>query len=427
MDNYDDILVSIIIPVYNVRDYLTRCVESVQNQTHRNLEIILVNGSSTDGSEELGHSLAEKDPRIKVLRQRGTGLGEARNTGIDASTGEWVCFVDSDDFISDRYVEFLLSAVMEHGALLAQCQSIKGTMTALPPLKEEMIVKSHDLRGFFRYCSCASYHSITACWMSIYHRTVVDQVRFSKLRHAEDVPFASEAAYIASKCPLVTVEQILHCWYQRPGSMMNRRMDLSVLDQSRAYEQVIDFWKEKGERLIGNLFYGIYFSCLINEYFQLRRDVPEERTQYEYLVDKIKENTSAVSRLSPWELLAPLLWYDFLDVSGHGKIVLYGYGVRGAEILRWLQYFKIRPDEIWDRRAKENDSIEGIRFCKMHAGLPKDTLILVCIDNREIRWDLEDEFFALGYENLLEMDAINGAIRRRLYREMLPFLMEDKQ
>lgn len=208
---------------------------------------------------------------------------------------------------------------------------------------------------------------------------------------------------------------------------MNRRMDITFLDQSRAYEQVIDFWKSKGDTVICNWFNAIYYSCLVNEYFLLRRDIPEQRGQYEYLVEKIKENRPIAARLAPSELWLPLLGYDLFDAAKHDKIVLYGYGVRGAEMLRWLQYFNLRPVEIWDVKAEGNDFVEGIPFRKMHGGLPKDVLILLSVDDRRIRWKIEDELFGLGYERVLERDVIDQAFRRRLYREMLPFLMEVNQ
>ena len=108
-------LVSVIVPVYNVEKYLGRCLDSVIDQTYRNLEIILINDGSTDSSGEICQHYAEKDPRIRVLTQKNRGLSAARNTGLDHMTGEYIVFVDSDDYISSYFVETLLSKLLEFG------------------------------------------------------------------------------------------------------------------------------------------------------------------------------------------------------------------------------------------------------------------------------------------------------------------------
>ena len=100
MSNHEDILVSIIIPVYNVEDYLERCIDSIKRQTHKNIEIIIVDDGSTDRCPQLCDDYARDDSRIIVIHKENQGLGLARNTGIDVARGEWICFVDSDDYVS---------------------------------------------------------------------------------------------------------------------------------------------------------------------------------------------------------------------------------------------------------------------------------------------------------------------------------------
>lgn len=112
-------LVSVIIPVYNVEPYLLRCVESVQNQSYKNLEIILVDDGSPDNCPKLCDELALKDDRIKVIHKENGGLGYARNSGLDVATGDYVMFIDSDDWISDTRVENLYNALTEHNADIA--------------------------------------------------------------------------------------------------------------------------------------------------------------------------------------------------------------------------------------------------------------------------------------------------------------------
>ena len=109
-------LISIIVPVYNVKEYLEKCVDSILNQTYKNIEIILINDGSTDGSKELCDEIAKKDDRIMVIHKENGGVSETRNIGIDKSKGEYISFVDSDDYITPDFCETLYKALKENNA-----------------------------------------------------------------------------------------------------------------------------------------------------------------------------------------------------------------------------------------------------------------------------------------------------------------------
>lgn len=106
-------LVTVVVPVYKVEKYLERCLDSIVNQTYKNLEIILVDDGSPDNCPKLCDGWQKKDKRIKVIHKENQGLGMARNTGIENSTGEYICFVDSDDYIDKRTIELSLQNVIE--------------------------------------------------------------------------------------------------------------------------------------------------------------------------------------------------------------------------------------------------------------------------------------------------------------------------
>lgn len=107
-------LVTVIVPVYNIMEYLPRCVHSITAQTYRNLEIILVDDGSTDGTGELCEELAKEDMRIKVLHKENGGSSSARNLGLKEAMGDYVGFVDSDDYISEDMYEILLKGIEEY-------------------------------------------------------------------------------------------------------------------------------------------------------------------------------------------------------------------------------------------------------------------------------------------------------------------------
>ena len=117
-----DELVSVIIPVYNVEEYLTCCVKSVMRQTYTNIEIILVDDGSTDKSGIMCDELQTEDSRISVIHKSNGGLSDARNIGISKACGRYTALIDSDDFVSDDYIEVLLKAMNDNDADIVQCK-----------------------------------------------------------------------------------------------------------------------------------------------------------------------------------------------------------------------------------------------------------------------------------------------------------------
>lgn len=121
----DEVLISVVIPVYNVEHYLKKCVDSICHQTYRNLEIILVDDGSTDCSGSLCDEFATSDSRIRVIHKSNGGLSDARNAGMELASGEWWMFVDSDDYIAPDTAETLLLAAVENHCEIAVCNMMR--------------------------------------------------------------------------------------------------------------------------------------------------------------------------------------------------------------------------------------------------------------------------------------------------------------
>lgn len=111
-----EIKVSVIVPIYNVDKYLGKCIETIISQSHKNIEIILVDDGSTDCSGRIADDYADKDERIKVIHQKNSGVSSARNSGIDVSTGDYICFADGDDYLMFDYVDYLLNIAIQNDA-----------------------------------------------------------------------------------------------------------------------------------------------------------------------------------------------------------------------------------------------------------------------------------------------------------------------
>jgi len=126
-------LISIIVPVFNSAQYLEKCFDSIARQTYGNIEIILVDDGSTDNSGQLCDEYAQKDKRVIVIHQENQGLAQARNSGIEASRGEYMMFIDSDDWVDLTICDTLLNAIFEHGVQSSMCSYIREYPTKSLP------------------------------------------------------------------------------------------------------------------------------------------------------------------------------------------------------------------------------------------------------------------------------------------------------
>lgn len=211
-----EVLLSVIVPVYNVEAFLPRCVDSLLRQTYRNLEILLVDDGSPDSSGRICDDYAEKDSRIRVIHKENGGLSSARNAGLDIAAGEYIAFLDSDDWIEPEAYETMLG-LMERYAVKLVCAGrydVYGTerVKGLCPEKEEKISGEAFAGRIFRWDHCDS-----AAWDKLYHRSLWESLRYPVGKICEDVPvtyrLALEAGEVAlCPCPFVN-------YYHRPGSI----------------------------------------------------------------------------------------------------------------------------------------------------------------------------------------------------------------
>lgn len=237
-------LISIIIPIYNVEMYLRRCIDSVLNQTYRNLEVILVDDGSPDKCGEICDEYAEKDKRIRVIHKENGGLSDARNAGLDIATGEYVAFVDSDDYIDkDMYVK-LYEAIQEADADMSICNfryvdengTCKFSNNDLP-IKDETLSGIHILLNNMFDEKC--WYWVVA-WNKLYKRELFENIKYPFGRVHED-EFVIHKLFL--KCNKVAcVSKMLYNYVQREDSIMNQRNDKNRLDYIDAMLDRLDFY-----------------------------------------------------------------------------------------------------------------------------------------------------------------------------------------
>ena len=178
-------LVSVIIPIYNVESYLKECLDSIINQSYQHLEIICVNDGSTDSSGAIAQEYARQDSRIIYIEQENSGQGAARNVGLDNAKGEWICFIDSDDYIDLRYIEELIShskqkSVVVNFNVLFEFENESKRFNTHKTLKGTFVLSAHNIAAFdFFVANCLLPKSI----IDTYH------IRFIENKICEDAGF----------------------------------------------------------------------------------------------------------------------------------------------------------------------------------------------------------------------------------------------
>lgn len=214
-------LISVIVPIYKVEQYLNQCIESIVNQTYRNIEIILVNDGSPDKCPEICEEWKEKDHRIHVIHKENGGLSDARNVGMSASTGVFISFIDSDDVVEPEYLEYLYRALCETGADVSECnyQVFSNCPENFGSQKcmSSPIIQSGE-EALYRFSNCI--HPVNhMVWDKLYRRELIENEPFLYGRQAQDVLFS---CHIFGKCKSIArIDNVLYHWRLRQGSASN--------------------------------------------------------------------------------------------------------------------------------------------------------------------------------------------------------------
>lgn len=220
--------ISIIVPVYNVEKYLKRCIDSILKQTFTDFELILVDDGSTDASGILCDKCAEQDRRIRVLHKKNGGASSARNCGLDIAAGEYIAFVDSDDWVEPCMYECLYRIMKENEAQMAGCRmrivrrKVKKIVQPIP--ETEILGRKELLDRFFRI------DGVVDCgvWGKIISKKLLDNYRFIEGRMNEDI---ESGFYLAVNCHrAVYTNMIYYNYFKNRDGVTNSRFSEKKLD-----------------------------------------------------------------------------------------------------------------------------------------------------------------------------------------------------
>lgn len=266
MSAVEKVKISVIVPVYNVEEYLPVCLNSILDQTYPVYELILVDDGSEDNSGIICEQYAKKDSRIKVIHKKNGGLSSARNAGIDIADGSYIAFIDSDDVVHPEYLERMLLTAKKENADIVACHFIKGENCQWKPLKtgKEIRVGSQILDKMN-----VDDVVVTVAWNKLYRRELFinTELRYPEGKIHEDMFLTPQLLYHAKKMVLISEE--LYFYRQRPDSIMSASFSTKKLQSLEAIEFRILFFQKIGKKNIETREYESYIRKTIQLYSEM--------------------------------------------------------------------------------------------------------------------------------------------------------------
>ncbi|MCR5654841.1 MAG: glycosyltransferase, partial [Lachnospiraceae bacterium] len=333
-------LVSIILPIYRVEKYLGRAIDSCLSQTYSHLEIILVDDGSDDSCGEICDTYAKKDARIRVIHKENGGLSDARNAGLDVATGDYIAFVDSDDYIAPDFIESLLCCIREEDADLALCSYVTTEddglkLSVFEPLKEAVGKEEHiadgerevsDSRTLLNNLYDRNHRDATyfiVAWNKLYKAELWKEIRFPKGKIHEDEAIMHEVFDRANKG--VYLRRKLYAYYQMPGSITRGSFQMKRLDWLDALDKRVAYFEEKGDEEQVRSAKEARANGAIHYYYRLKDAFPGEVEQLKRLKGYVKEGRKASDRKVGYTafLLSPFFYRTATCVERDDKERLY--------------------------------------------------------------------------------------------------------
>lgn len=239
--------VSIIVPVYQVEEYIRQCIDSILAQTFTDFELILVDDGSKDLSGKICDEYAGKDERVKVIHKENGGAADTRNIGLDNVMGNYYMFVDSDDYISPIMIECLYKSILNENADISACNYLYSFESE----REEDFstkIESEVLQGkeiFYNRKNERNYGYWTVVWNKLYKTETFRRLRFRPGKYYEDEFWANDIYRMGIK--IVTIPECLYYYRQHENSTMRHQNILKYFDILEAFQERIDIYLEKQE------------------------------------------------------------------------------------------------------------------------------------------------------------------------------------
>lgn len=308
--------ISVIIPVYNVNKYLDRCIRSLSEQTYKDIEIILVDDGSTDGSGSICDDWAVRDSRIVVVHQVNKGLSAARNIGLERTSGEYILFVDSDDFVDRKFVSLLADEACKRNSDIVFCnyRFVDDSGNEInndnySSFSSEKVYDGTDVLELFEDKSYRTFFDV--CWNKLYRKELFDGVRFPEgISVIEDISIVPLIYHKAER--ISVVKDVLYNYVYRAESLSHSQMSIEEDTRLRApmMEERLQWYKEWGNKEL----------CLIQiiHMYSLYEKVAHE---YRERMKKLQKEYRSIFLLGKCDGMSRKIYYE-KSIQGSRKLKL---------------------------------------------------------------------------------------------------------
>lgn len=280
--------VTIIVPAYNTEKYINKCLTSLINQTYKNIEIIVVNDGSTDNTNEIVENFAYSDDRIKLFNIENSGVSNARNFAIKNSTGNYIAFVDSDDYISSNYIEIMLSCALENNLDLVCCnfQKISENKTQKKYKIKKVKTKIYNKTEYLKEIFTGNLLTFALTTSKIYKKELMNEF-IGNIVHGEDILYNYYYLQKIDKAGYLNLK--LYTYVTRKNSAVNSRFSKRRFKLMYKLIEIANELHQSKPELEKYIRTWLYFSCLESFYFMFRDKVVDKES-YNFLYNNLKEN-----------------------------------------------------------------------------------------------------------------------------------------
>ncbi len=277
-------MISIIVPIYKVEKYINECIESIINQSYKNIEIILVDDGSPDNCGKICDEYAKTDNRIIVVHKENGGLSDARNAGLDIAKGKYVAFVDSDDYIDNKYIELLYKTIVKNNVRISQCGVNKfrnnGKVIEKIGYKEKCIKTNKQM---LKEMHEANWENVVV-WNKMYLSELFKDIRFPKGKIHEDEYTTYKILYKTDK--IAIVDEYLYNYRTNEESIMGKKFNIKRLDILGALEERIAFFDKHQEKELYDIALDFYLQKLRECYLNVKENINEAKEIEKELIEK---------------------------------------------------------------------------------------------------------------------------------------------
>lgn len=290
--------ISIIVPVYNVELYLRRCIDSILNQTFTDFELILVDDGSPDSSGKICDEYAESDERIKVIHKKNSGPASARNTGLDVANGEWITFVDSDDWINKEYLEKLYNSCKNNGVDISTCGFFQTEGNEIEIERQKFNIKLYNPEDLW----IENQLRATVPWGKLYKKDLWSKIRFPVGKFAEDEYTIYKVLFQCKK--IAHSEAELYYYFVNLNSITKSEWSLKWLDAVEAIGQQLKYFKKHKFERAEELTIRVYENVIDRNCKQTENKYIKENKKLKKLKRRLYINyKSEIKKRDGWEYL----------------------------------------------------------------------------------------------------------------------------